>query len=160
LYPRRKSPYAGRLNEPIVVPTTGPSSANPKIFIAAERLIKFGLLLEHYGLAADDPDPWLKLAVCLALEHVRGMQVSERARAKKGAPRKWSLERAVDYVDLIDRIARERGRGVADAITVAVKRRTVKGSVRSLEARYYECKKLIGLWKQVRVLGAIEPFSE
>ena len=45
---------------------------------------KLPLLLDHYGIASDDPDRWQKLCLGLAVAHVPGFQV--RASRKKGRP--------------------------------------------------------------------------
>jgi hypothetical protein len=71
------------------------------------------------------------------------MRVVENAR-QRGAPLKpLDDSGARENVRIIDEIKRERGKGVMDAIRVAVKRKQLKGSPDSLEARYYENVKLV-----------------
>ena len=63
----------------------------------------------------------------------------------RGAPRKpLDASRALEIFGIIDETDRERGKGVRDAIRIALKRKQLKGSAKSLEARYYEAKKLLG----------------
>jgi hypothetical protein len=139
---RSKTHYSGALNQPIVLPLgllyrpTSPMGANG---ILRTRLTKLLLLLDHYNIKPNDPACWLKLAFLLALVHVPGMKVVENAPRGPGAPQKrFDVAGARENVRKIDEIKRERGKGVRDAIRMALKRKQLKGSAKSLEARYYE----------------------
>jgi hypothetical protein len=144
---RSKTHYSGALNQPIVRPLGllyGPTSPRGAKGIRRVRLLKLLLLLEHHDIKPDDPACWLKLAFLLALDHVPGMKVVEYA-PQRGAPLKpRDVSGARENVRIIDDINRERGKGVMHAIQVALKRKQLKGSKDSLEARYYENKKLLG----------------
>jgi hypothetical protein len=144
---RSKTHYSGALDQPIVLPLgllyrpTSPIGAQG---ILRTRLIKLLLLLDHYNIKPNDPACWLKLAFLLAQDHVPGMKVVESASRGRGAPLKPSdVSGAQENVRVIDEINRERGKGVMYAIRVALKRKQLKGSPDSLEARYYENKKLL-----------------
>jgi hypothetical protein len=143
---KRKSRYSGPLNQPIVLPLGmlyGPTSPRGAKGILRTRLIKLLLLLDHYDIKQNDPARWEKLAFVLALDHVPGMKVVEYA-PRRGAPLKpRDISGARENVRLIDEINRGRGIGVRDAIRVALKRKQLKGSVKSLEARHYEAEKLL-----------------
>jgi hypothetical protein len=143
---KRKSRYSGALNQPIVLPLgllyrpTSPIGAKG---ILRTRLIKLLLLLEHYDIKQNDPARWEKLAFVLALDHVPGMKVVGYA-PRRGAPLKpRDVSGARENVRIIDEINRERGKGVMYAIRVVLKRKQLKGSPDSLEARYYENKDLL-----------------
>ena len=142
-----ESRYSGALNAPIVRPLGllyGPTSPKGAKAILRARLIKLLLLLEHYEIKPDDPARWPKLAFLLALDHVCGMQVVESPPAGPGRPRKRpDVSEAQQLVRIIDEITHERGRGVMDAIQIALRRKKLKGSYESLEARYYENVKLL-----------------
>ena len=149
---RSKTHYFGALNQPIVLPLgllyrpTSPIGAKG---ILRTRLIKLLLLLDHYNIKPNDPACWLKLAFLLAQDHVPGMKVVENAPRGPGAPQKpldvsgARVSGARENVRIIDEINRERGKGVMYAIRVALKRKQLKGSPNSLEARYYENKDLL-----------------
>ena len=137
-----KTHYSGALNQPIVLPLgllyrpTSPIGAKG---ILRTRLIKLLLLLDHYNIKPSDPACWLKLAFLLAQVHVPGMKVVENAPRGPGAPQKLlDVAGARENVRIIDEIKRERGKGVRDAIRMALKRKQLNGSAKSLEARYYE----------------------
>ena len=143
---RSKTHYSGALNQPIVLPLgllyrpTSPVGAKG---ILRTRLIKLLLLLDHYNIKPNDPACWLKLAFLLAQDHVPGMRVVENA-PQRGAPLKpRDVSGAQENVRIIDEIKRQRGQGVMDAIRIAVRRKQLKGSPDSLEARYYENKDLL-----------------
>jgi hypothetical protein len=144
---KRKSRYSGALSQPIFLPLGtlyGPTSPRGAKGILRSRLIKLLLLLEHYDIKQNDPARWEKLAFLLALDHVSGMEVVEYAR-RRGAPLKpHDLSGARQNVRIIDEINRERGKGVMDAIHIALRKKLLTGSKGSLEARYYENKKLLG----------------
>jgi hypothetical protein len=145
---KRKLRYSRALNQPIVRPLGllyGPTSPRGAKGIRRARLIKLLQLLEHYDIKPDDPACWLKLAFLLALDHVPGMSVVEDVSRGRGAPRKpLDVSGARENVRIIDEINRERGKGVMDAIHVALRKKLLTGSKGSLEARYYENKKLLG----------------
>ena len=143
---RSKTHYSGALNQAIVLPhgllyrPTSPIGAKG---ILRARLIKLLLLLDHYNIKPNDPACWLKLAFLLAHDHVPGMRVVENA-PQRGAPLKpRDVSGAQENVRIIDEIKRQRGQGVMDAIRIAVRRKQLKGSPDSLEARYYENVKLV-----------------
>ena len=143
---RSKTHYSGALNQPIVLPLgllyrpTSPIGAKG---ILRTRLIKLLLLLDHYNIKPNDPACWLKLAFLLAQDHVPGMRVVENA-PQRGAPLKpRDVSGARENVRIIDEIDHERKKGIPDAIRIALKRKQLKGSVGSLEARYYENVKLV-----------------
>jgi hypothetical protein len=102
------------------------------------------LLLEYYDIRPNDPACWLKLAFQLAQDHVPGMKAVEYAPRGRGAPlRPRDVSGARENLRIIDEINRERGKGVRDAIRIALKRKQLKGSTKSLEARHYEHRKLL-----------------
>jgi hypothetical protein len=144
---RRKTHYSGELNQPIVRPLGllyGPTSPRGAKLVLRARAEKLLLLLEYYDIKPNDPASWLKLAFLLALDHVPGMRVVENAPRGRGAPLKpLDVSGAHEIVGIIVEIDRERGKGVRDAIRIALKRKQLKGSAKSLEARYYEAKKLL-----------------
>jgi hypothetical protein len=144
---RSKTHYSGALNRPIVLPLgllyrpTSPTGAKG---ILRTRLIKLLFLLDHYNIKPNDPACWLKLAFLLAQDHVPGMKVVENASRGRGAPLKpLDDSGARENVRIIDEIKRERGKGVMDAIRIALQRKLLKGLADSLEARYYENKDLL-----------------
>jgi hypothetical protein len=144
---RRKTRYSGALNQPIVLPLgllyrpTSPIGAKG---ILRTRLIKLLSLLDHYNIKPNDPACWLKLAFLLAQDHAPGMKVVENASRGRGAPLKpLDDSGARENVRIIDEINRERGKGVMDAIRIALQRKLLKGLPDSLEARYYENKDLL-----------------
>jgi hypothetical protein len=144
---RSKTHYSGALNQPIVLPLgllyrpTSPIGAQG---ILRTRLIKLLLLLDHYNIKPNDPACWLKLAFLLAQDHVPGMKVVENASRGRGAPLKpLDVSGTRENVRIIDEINRERGKGVMDAIRIALRRKQLKGSPDSLETRYYENKDLL-----------------
>ena len=143
---RSKTHYSGALNRPIVLPLgllyrpTSPIGAKG---ILRARLIKLLLLLDHYNIKPNDPACWLKLAFLLAHDHVPGMRVVENA-LQRGAPLKpRDVSGALENVRIIDDIKLKRGKGVMDAIRIALQRKLLTGSKDSLEARYYENKDLL-----------------
>jgi hypothetical protein len=143
---RSKTHYSGALNQPIVLPLgllyrpTSPIGAKG---ILRTRLIKLLLLLDHYNIKPNDPACWLKLAFLLAQDHVPGMKVVENA-PQRGAPLKpRDVSGALENVRIIDDIKLKRGKGVMDAIRIALQRKLLTGSKDSLEARYYENKDLL-----------------
>jgi hypothetical protein len=144
---KRKSRYSGALSQPIVRPLGllyGPTSPRGAKGVLRARLIKLLLLLEHYDIKPADPACWLKLAFLLAQDHVPGMKVVENAPRGRGAPRKpLDVSEARENLRIIDGIELKRGKGVMDAIQTALKRKLLTGSKDSLEARYYENKKLL-----------------
>ena len=144
---RSKTHYSGALNQAIVLPhgllyrPTSPIGAKG---ILRARLIKLLLLLDHYNIKPNDPACWLKLAFLLAQDHVPGMKVVENTSRGRGAPLKpLDVSGARENVRIIDEIKRERGKGVMDAIRIALQRKLLKGLPDSLEARYYENKDLL-----------------
>jgi hypothetical protein len=144
---RSKTHYSGALNQPIVLPLgllyrpTSPTGANE---ILRTRLVKLLFLLDHYNIKPNDPACWLKLAFRLAQDHVPGMKVVENTSRGRGAPLKpLDVSGARENVRIIDEIDHERKKGIPDAIRIALKRKQLKGSAGSLEARYYEKKKLL-----------------
>ena len=144
---RSKTHYTGALNQPIVPPLgllyrpTSPIGAKE---ILRTRLIKLLFLLDHYNIKPNDPACGLKLAFLLAQDHVPGMKVVENTSRGRGAPLKpLDVSGARENVRIIDEIKRERGKGVMDAIRIALQRKLLKGLPDSLEARYYEKKKLL-----------------
>ena len=144
---RSKTHYSGALNQPIVLPLgllyhpTSPTGANE---ILRTRLVKLLFLLDHYNIKPNDPACWLKLAFLLAQDHVPGMKVVENTSRGRGAPLKpLDVSGARENVRIIDEIDHERKKGIPDAIRIALKRKQLKGSVGSLEARYCKKKKLL-----------------
>jgi hypothetical protein len=143
---KTKTRYSGPLNQPIVLPLGmlyGPTSPKRAKGILRARLIKLLLLLEHYDIKQNDPARWEKLAFLLALDHVPGMKVVEYA-PQRGAPLKpHDISWVRENVRIIDDIKLKRGKGVMDAIRNALHHKLLTGSKDSLEARYYENKKLL-----------------
>ncbi len=109
------------------------------------RLImkKLDLLLAHYGIDENSEQKWMMLSLALGMDCVPGMKVVDH-RGSKGRPAKW-LGLNVILVLSVDKIANERGKGIADAVQILVKREhqwgSYKGKESSLETRYYEAKK-------------------
>lgn len=152
----RRRGYSGALNEPIVRWQFRSLTAEPnELRISREWWAKVPLLFAHYELRVEDDDRWRQLAFVLAREHVPGMQVVDRPRPRKGPSRKWELPRARQFVETIDQIAGDRGKGISDAIRVAKKRKKLEGSVAGLETRYYEAKRrLLQNRKQIALAEA------
>ncbi|MGH7008504.1 MAG: hypothetical protein ACRED7_08880 [Stellaceae bacterium] len=50
---------------------------------------KCGLLCDHFSIARDDPDRWMKLALALAKRHVPGFQ--EKHPETRGRRREWEI---------------------------------------------------------------------
>lgn len=144
---KTKTRYSGQLNQPIVLPLGmlyAPTSLIGAKGILRTRLVKLLLLLDHYNIKPKDPACWLKLAFLLAQVHVPGMKVVENAPRGPGAPQKpLDVDGLRENIRIIDEIDRERGKGVRDAIRMALKRKQLNGSAKSLEARYYENKDLL-----------------
>jgi hypothetical protein len=137
-FARPRAPYSGALAEPIVrwgfrFITAEPNDER----ISREMWEKLGLLFAHYNIRPKDPKGWQKLALRLAWKHVPGMQVIDRPRSRKGRPKKWPLF-GRQFVELIDRVASERGKGISDAIHVAKKQGKLSETVSGLQTRYYE----------------------
>jgi hypothetical protein len=99
------------------------------------RIAKIPMLLDHYGIKCDDDGLWAKLSYALACEFVPGFQLAR----KRGRPSKpwWHDEILFDRVH---DIAKERNRGISDAVRVARKRypELRPYTAEGLEARYYE----------------------
>ena len=125
------------------------------------RLIKLLLLLKHYNIKPNDPACWLKLAFLLAHDHVPGMRVVENASQERGAPRKpLDVSGMREKVRIIDEIKRQRGKGVMDAVRIALRRNQLKGSPKSLESRYYENRDLLRRVEELERRKGFDPNSQ
>lgn len=71
---------------------------------AEERKSKLMMLLQHYGISADDPDVQLKLLWALIYAHVPGFSVKGSGDKGSGRPRKTTSEK----LQLISDVARLR----------------------------------------------------
>jgi hypothetical protein len=90
------------------------------------------------------------------------MRVVENA-PQRGAPLKpRDVSGARENVRIIDDIKLKRGKGVMDAIRIALQRKLLTGSKDSLEARYYENKKLLGWAEELerRLTKGFDPNSK
>jgi hypothetical protein len=138
---KRKPRYSGALNEPISPIIKGLLiSRGFERYVLSQWSAKLNLLLAHYEIESKEPERWRALAFRLALDNVRGMRVIDRPGHATGRPRKRDVSRNREFVEVIDRIEHERGKGIKDAIRVAKKREQLKGNARGLERRYYESK--------------------
>jgi hypothetical protein len=135
---KTKTHYSGALNQPIVRPL----GLWGKQLLIREVEAKFNLLFRHYGIELSDRSRLQRLAICLALDHLPGMKVVDE-QARKGAPQKWNVLQAKEFVELIDKIKNERGKGVEDAIRTAKKRGKLSGDTRALSNRYRLSKRQI-----------------
>jgi hypothetical protein len=107
-------------------------------------------LLAHYEIEPEEPECWREVAFRLALDHVPGMRVIDQPGRGKGAPRKLHVSRDGKLVDLIEKIKRERKKGIRDAIRIAQKRKQLQGNARGIERRYYESKQRLGQLDDLR----------
>jgi hypothetical protein len=147
---RRRLRYSGALNEPIIRPLGLLYQQGTEVgdkYLFNEQLGRINLLFEHYGIASSDRLRWHKLAFALALVHVPGFQLLDRS-PKKGAPQKWSIETAKNFVRLIDQIRDEmiqKGKKglITEAVDAAIKRGLVVGKKDPLVNRYHDARKLI-----------------
>ena len=150
--------FSGELREPILKKLIFPFGVVPGDSVKqreAESLrreldLKFKkllLLLKHYKLENAGEDRWIGLAYHLACDFVPGMQVKDRPNSKRlGRPRKVGRYSVwLQLRDEVDKISKERGCGIADAIVQLQKRRPKDwGSYKktTLETRYHEAANL------------------
>lgn len=100
--PAKESLYPGKLNEPLEPKLSPPpieseeypedvapagASEDPEFAWRLEYDEKFDLLSDHFSIARDDPERWMKLALALAIRHVPGFQ--EKRPETRGRRRKW-----------------------------------------------------------------------
>jgi hypothetical protein len=154
---KRKSRYGDVLQKPIQLqrPELGLWLHKDEMRRQSERawLERFDSLKAHYGIGAEDPESWQKLALCLISDHERGRlgvflksygsEVKDPrywqglaiclARdhvpgltmlpPKPGRPGEWSIERAQEFVRLTDDDLKKNGPGLP--------RRTLSRAVRN-----------------------------
>jgi|EndMetStandDraft_8_1072994.scaffolds.fasta_scaffold510064_1 hypothetical protein len=108
---KRRAPYAGALAQPIYVDAV---SGEPADWIKAQVTEKIALLFTHYRI---DPSEncWWQLAVNLAFEHVRGLQVS--FRPKRGRKPTWKTGLGDELVRAVEDVKSRTGKRTEDAIT-------------------------------------------
>jgi hypothetical protein len=158
--PKAKT-FSGPLNDPIVGAHTlalaleahGKDEAGQRAVYQKERerlnielTQKMLLLFSHYGIEALAKDAYTHLAWCLALDFVPGMHIIKGHPRKRGRPAKWrQLYNGARFVETIDGIQQERGRGILDAIRIAKKRHPkedwAEDKPESLATRYHEARR-------------------
>jgi hypothetical protein len=135
---KRRSPgYAGALAEPIYVDTV---SGEPDEWIKAQVIEKMALLCTHYRIEPSE-NCWWQLAVSLACEHVRGLQLL--FRPKRGRHRSWKAGLGLDLVRAVQRVMSETGVRTQDAVRKLQKDKPETWglyTVPNLCARYREAK--------------------
>jgi hypothetical protein len=151
---KRKSRYCDVLRKPIQLkrPGLGLWLHGDEIRHQTERVWseRFDLLRAHYGIGAEDPEHWQKLALCLISDHERGrlgvflksygskvkdtkywqeLAISlacdhvpglKMLPPKTGRPREWSIERAQEFVRVTDDL-KKNGHPLRRAVRKAAK---------------------------------------
>jgi hypothetical protein len=167
---RRLPVFPGELNQPILKyplghfpgKTDGKRKTNNERVLADVRVKKLFDLLTHYDIPTPAKDRWLRLAWCLAMDCVPGMQVVDRLPIRARPPGKWGLELSYRLCDEIDAIRAERRprTGVKAAVEILQKRSPNewgKYRVSTLETRYYELKKERRARDATGLLGKFSP---
>jgi hypothetical protein len=135
--------YSGRLAEPILAPA-GDDGENG-VLVAYERDFRLRLLLEAYDIKDGDPKAWQKLAMRLATDHVRGMQVVT-SRNTPGRKARWPTGFGQMLMEAIADQRKATGIGIREAI-VNLSRdknsRFYRMHVDSLVARHNEARRLL-----------------
>jgi len=153
---RRAPNYTGALTQPIYLEedhyklTGGLGEPIWELDIDAIRkraAEKIWLLFEHYKIDPSDEHRWQKLAMSLASEHVRGLQVANRP--KRGRKSTWKTGLGDELVRAVDDVKSRTGKGTKEVIAElreepkwhgfsSKKPGGRKYSVQKLEARYWE----------------------
>ena len=150
-------PYSGQLNAPITRASKselmlrgGPGEQErlgreENVRIIAEQLGKLFLLLDHFEIPRESHLRWFHLAFRLAEQHVRGMQVVEGPRRKRGPKgRRKGTPSDHEFLVALTQVKLERNKGSADAIRILRKRHPDlwgRFPVKSLQNRYSELQK-------------------
>jgi hypothetical protein len=152
---KAKPAFAGPLKEPIVrisalelLMLAGSETEVRKVFdddsdrVFSLQFSKMPMLLDHYGIARDNPRCWQVLAWALAVDFVPGMEIVSHPPRKRGRTPKWKSAEGRHLLRDVDAIRNERRKGISDAVRIAIQRHPrwtqYKGKDRALEARYYE----------------------
>ncbi len=145
---KAKPIYSGALNDPIVVQPLGTLSVvseSENKRIRDEQVEKIKLLFQHYEIESNDKNRWQKLAIALAFQHVRGLQLA-LPPGKAGAARLWDYQEAQLLIDEVSAIAATSKLSVAGAIRLLCKQKGDRwgSNPDSLQTRYYEAKRMLG----------------
>jgi hypothetical protein len=102
--------------------------------LVAKRLM---LLLQHYGIDENSPNPWLILSLRLAQDHVPGFLRKAWNSKKAGAPAKWKGARAMElHADVWQLV--QQGNSEAMACRVLSREKYKPAGARSLLRRFKE----------------------
>jgi hypothetical protein len=133
--------YSGRLVEPILTPA-GESRENDNL-VAYEREFRLCLLMDAYGIKEGDPNAWQKLAIRLATDHVRGMQVVTSSNTP-GRKARWPAGLGRMLIEAVADQRKAKGIGIREAITNLSRdknSRFYRMHVDSLVARHNEARR-------------------
>jgi hypothetical protein len=143
---RRAPNYTGALAQPIYQedhykltgPLGQPNWKLDKDAIKKRAAEKVRLLYKHYKIDPSDEQRWQKLALRLALAHVRGLQFANRP--KRGRKSTWKTTGLGDeLVRAVEDVKSRTGKGTKEAIAELLKEPKWKNhSPQNLEARYWE----------------------
>ena len=133
--------YSGRLAEPILAPA-GESGENDNL-VAYEREFRLSLLMDAYGIKEGDPNAWQELAIRLATDHVRGMQVVSSSNTP-GRKARWPAGLWQMLIEAVADQRKAKGIGIREAITNLSRdknSRFYRMHVDSLVARHNEARR-------------------
>lgn len=98
-----KLKYPPALGKPIKIPGLINGGAEPESFVAYEQGRRLALLCDFYGVPRDKP---LQLARKIAEAFIPGFQVA--GGQKRGPKTKWSRDRLLELVSVVDEIVSKR----------------------------------------------------
>jgi hypothetical protein len=122
---RRAPNYTGALAQPIYQedhykptgPLGQPNWKLDKDAINKRAAEKVQLLYKHYKIDPSDEQCWKKLALSLALAHVRGLQFADRPKRKRGRKSTWKTTGLGDeLVRAVEDVKSRTGKSTKDAI--------------------------------------------
>ena len=135
---RRAPTYAGALAKPIYVDVDQIDRVEE--VLRARVPEKIHLLFKHYKIDPSDEQSWQKLALQLAFEHVRGLQLA--FEPKPGRKPTWKTGLYDKLVRAVEDVKSRTGKGTEDAIAELLKEPKWKTyTPQSLEARYWEARR-------------------
>jgi hypothetical protein len=157
---KRPAPkYAGALAEPIYVDVDEIDRLEGVLLTRVPE--KIHLLFKHYKIDPSDEQNWEKLAINLAFEHVRGLQLA--FPPKPGRKPTWMTGLGDELVRAVEDVKSRTGKGTEDAIAELQKEpggMWGRYTVQNLGARYGEAKrhpfrKLVEQARELRARGQI-----